>query len=424
LPLLEARLPMHIKDPWIKALVIVMLIIAAVYLTGLLWQVAIQFADVILLFFLAWVISFMLEPLVAALHVRARLPRNLAVLAAYVTVLVVVSLIIIQFVPPLSAQMVQFANDLPMYADWIGVELLRLQAVLAGKGLSIAPDSIISYQEAVRRIESLGPLLLANTVGLATGVANLLFQVFIILILSYYMTLDGRRISDALLLAVPRAYRHDAGYFFVSINRAFAGFMRGQLAQAAIYGLGTAAVMSVAGLKLVLLPSVVAGLFMLLPFIGPFLAMVLPLVVAAATKPDSFWIVLVALFILQQIVVNVVAPRLMSHTVGLHPLLVFFAVLGGAKVAGIWGALFGVPIVAVAAAMASFYHATVEDRQARLREAAVEPLPEEEPPTEPLPEQEPSTPGGRLDAGVAPAPDRPAAEAPREPAAARSLPRP
>jgi predicted PurR-regulated permease PerM len=201
--------------------------------------------------------------------------------------------------------------------------------------------------------------------------------VFIILILSYYLTLDGHRLGAALLAALPMAYRDDARYFFASVNRAFGGFMRGQLTQALIYALGTAAVMSLAGLQLVLLSSVAALVFMLIPFVGPFLALALPLIVSLATAPEVFWAVLLVLFILQQIVVNVIAPRLMSQTIGMHPLLVFLAVLGGAKVAGVWGAIFGVPILGVASTMVSFYRATVGDRQKRL-EVAVSQLPREQ----------------------------------------------
>lgn len=363
---------MVVKDPWIRALVIVMLLIAAVYLAGLVWQIAGQFADIILLFFLAWIISFILEPVVGTLHHRTRLPRGLAVLAAYAAMLVLVTLAIIQFVPPLTAQVIDFANTLPLYAALINEELLRWQAFLAQHGVTVSAESILTYQEVTRYIDSLGPLLLSNTVGVATGVANLLFQVFIILILSYYMTLDGQRLTASLLAAVPAGYRDDVRYFFVSVNRAFAGFMRGQVAQALIYGFATAVVMSVAQLKLVLLSSVAATGFMLLPFVGPFLAMGFPLAVAVVVRPDAFWGVLIALFVLQQIVVNVVAPRLMSQTVGLHPLLVFVAVLGGAKLAGVWGALFGVPIVGVLAMMASFYRATVEDRHERVVAANAE----------------------------------------------------
>jgi predicted PurR-regulated permease PerM len=64
----------------------------------------------------------------------------------------------------------------------------------------------------------------------------------------------------------------------------------------------------------------------------------------------------------------VLAPRILSRNVGLHPLVVFFAVLAGARIAGVWGAIFGVPIVAVLATMISFYRASHEERAARLLE--------------------------------------------------------
>ena len=77
---------------------------------------------------------------------------------------------------------------------------------------------------------------------------------------------------------------------------------------------------------------------------------------------------MIALIALQQVIFNVLAPRILSQQVGLHPLLVFFAVLTGARVAGIWGAIFGVPIVAVVMTMISFYRASQEERAARLLE--------------------------------------------------------
>ena len=64
-------------------------------------------------------------------------------------------------------------------------------------------------------------------------------------------------------------------------------------------------------------------------------------------------------------IVNVVNPRVMSSAVGVHPLLVFVGILAGAKLAGVWGAVFGVPVVAVIAAMATFYHAMMETRRTR-----------------------------------------------------------
>jgi predicted PurR-regulated permease PerM len=89
--------------------------------------------------------------------------------------------------------------------------------------------------------------------------------------------------------------------------------------------------------------------------------------IALLVYPDRVWWILLILIALQLAVLNVVSPRVMSQTVGMHPLLVVAAVLVGAKLAGLWGALFGVPITAVIVAMVSFYRLTLEERRQRLR---------------------------------------------------------
>lgn len=351
------------RDPWIRALIIVVLSIAGLYLAGLIWQVASQFADIILLFFLAWVVAFILEPVVVFLRLHGRLPRPLAVTIAYLGLLVLSVGGILWVVPPLSRQVVQVVVDLPTYGTLANSQLVVLQEALEERGLAVNLATLVNYDDLVRRVEAMAPPILSNAVALATRIASFFLQLAIVLMLSFYVMLDGHRISYGLLQAVPSGFREDVVFFFASVNRAFAGFLRGQLVQAVIYALGVAAIMSVTGLNLVLLTTVVNVVLMLIPFVGPPLALLMPLGIAFLEQPSSFWLVFVLVNTLQQIVLNVVAPRVMSSAIGLHPLLVFVGLLGGARVAGIWGALFGVPIVAVIAAMVSFYHAVLEQRR-------------------------------------------------------------
>jgi predicted PurR-regulated permease PerM len=95
--------------------------------------------------------------------------------------------------------------------------------------------------------------------------------------------------------------------------------------------------------------------------------MVPPLLAVLSTDLGRFWFVCVPTLALNTLVVNVVAPKVMSQSIGLHPVMVLAAVLIGARVAGPWGALFGVPVAAVIAAMASFYQLTVAERQERIQ---------------------------------------------------------
>ncbi|HEY1296296.1 MAG TPA: AI-2E family transporter [Chloroflexota bacterium] len=364
---------MLIRDPWLRALSVLGCAIAGFYLASLLWQLIAEFADIILLFFLAWLVAFVLEPLVGAL-VESRLPRLAAIGITYLTLLVLLSLGVILFVPALSLQVVDVARNLPNYVDQSTALLNSIQVSanewLTSHGSPVLVDlkSALDPQELSRRADALGPPILSNAIGLATGAATLLVEVVIMLILSFYFMADGARLAESLITALPLRAQDDARFLVASTHRAFAGFLRGQLFQAFLGGLGTGIVMSALQVDYALLASVIAGVVLLIPFLGPVLAVVVPVMIALVTRPDVAFLLLLILIALQQVIFNVLGPRILSTQIGLHPLLVFFAVLTGARVAGIWGAIFGVPIVAVAITMISFYRASHEERAARLLE--------------------------------------------------------
>jgi predicted PurR-regulated permease PerM len=353
------------RDPWIRALVIVLVAISGLYLAGLVWQIAAQLADVILLFFLAWVVAFILEPIVDLLQRHARVSRSVSVTIAYFGMLIVGGAALIWIVPTLSRQAIQLASELPAYVAFLNGHFLELQDALEARGFAVNLAALVQFEELVRRVEAIGPLVLANAVLLATQIASFVVQLVLVLMLSFYIMLDGPRIMRGAVRVMPPTLREDLIYFVDSVNRAFAGFLRGQLIQALLYSLGTAAIMWVAGLDLILLTAVVNTALMMIPFVGPPLALILPLSIAIFEAPGSALIVAILVAALQAVIVNVVAPRVMSSAIGLHPLLVFVGILAGAKLAGLWGAVFGVPAVAVISAMVVFYHAIIEERRTR-----------------------------------------------------------
>jgi len=361
-----------LRDPWLRALAILGCAIAGFYLIGLLWQVVQELADIIMLFFLAWLIAFVLEPLVGTLETRV--PRLVGIGITYVTLLVLLSLGVLLLVPALALQTVEVVRSMPGYVEQGGQVLTDLQNSTNNwlldhrSPILIDLKSALNPQELSRRADALGPQVLGNVVGFATGAATLLVEVLALIILSFYFMADGARLADSFIYALPLRAQDDARYLVANIHRAFAGFLRGQLIQCLVGGIGTGVIMSALNVDYALLASVIAGLVLFIPFIGPPVAVVLPVTIGLLTHPEVTIYLFLALLALQQVIFNVLAPRLLSHHVGLHPLLVFFAVLAGARVAGIWGAIFGVPIVAVLAAMTSFYRAGHEERVARLQE--------------------------------------------------------
>lgn len=357
-------------------LLVLLILIAALFLAQMLWQLLSGFADIILLFILAWILSFVLAPMVNDLHehpvpliitdlvrpligdaranrlAQAHLPRTMAVVFVYLGLLLVIVVILALFVPPMVAQLTQLTRHLPDYMG-LAPELGGwIQDRLAGFGIQVNVEAAV--QTALTGLQGAAASLVQNALGIFAGLINFLSDLFLILILGFYISLDGSRLRRLVLDLVPETFQREANYLSQSVNRTFGGFIRGQLTQAFLMGVGTAVLMTVLGLNFVLVASLFATLFMLIPLIGPVLAMLPPVLVVLIQSPElAIWLVVI-LFIYQFVIVNVLMPRVLSKSLGLHPLLVFVGILVGIKVGGFWGAFFGIPVVGVIWAMGVF----------------------------------------------------------------------
>lgn len=340
------------RDRWLRALLVLLVIIASLHLAGVIWDVGQRFGDIIVIFFLAWLLSFVLTPVTHALEQELSLPRALAAAGVYFVLFLGLLGTLLLIVPTLIVQLAELGKVLPQYAEQVPIGLNQLQQDLADRNIDVDLTSLYRPQDLTASLTGLGSTAVQNLVAILTGVVNVIIAAFIVFVLSFYMVVDGDLIEESMLQFVPDNRRGEIDFFLSSVNRTFGGFLRGTLIQAVIYGLGTAAVMVVAGLDFVLVASLFAGIVMVIPIFGPFLAIVPPVLVALMSAPGQTLLLVVAgLLVLQQVTFNVIAPKVMSENLGMHPLLVFAALLIGGRLAGIAGAIFGVPIAAVLWAM-------------------------------------------------------------------------
>jgi predicted PurR-regulated permease PerM len=196
-------------------------------------------------------------------------------------------------------------------------------------------------------VKPLGDIAFA-TVGVF---GNLLFIFF----LSLFMAVDRDRIESFLLRLVPPRYADESRLLEHSVARSFGGFLRGQALTGVIYGLISAAASLALGLPFAPVTASSSGFLQAIPFFGPFISWAPPVLVAIFFKPEAALPVLIIMIAGWFVVMNVIQPRLMSEAVGLHPVVVLGSVLIGSKVAGIPGAIFAIPVVAVIAAFFFYY---------------------------------------------------------------------
>jgi len=316
-----------------------------------------RFADVLLVFFLAWLVAFILSPLARFLSRWRYISRGLAVAIVYIGLLLLMVMAGLLILPATATQLSQLGTSLPGYVERAPEFLAQVQAWLDERSIPIRLDSLYQEQGLAERAQSLGTALAQNALGLAQGVAQTIFNSILVLVLSFYIALDGERIGRDLVRLAPQRHREEAEFLLATVGQVFGGYMRGTIITAAIYGLGTALVMWWQGLGFILPISAFAGAMMIIPLFGALLAIITPLVIALFSGPwERVILVAAALLLWQQVLLHVVGPRVMSQEVGIHPLLVLFAILAGAKLAGLWGIIFGVPVAAIIYSLGVFFY--------------------------------------------------------------------
>lgn len=330
------------------------------------------FATPLLLFALAWLIAVVLQPLVARLiaidlppiTIRSRsvpmpprhLSRMLSVALIYLALFAIILVVILSFVPVITQQLATLTGSAPATVESIVYWIGRLEAGLERFGFRGDLTAIVQPEAITQQLTGFGSAMLQQSLGIAGSIATVLFNIFLVLILSFYITLDGPRIGRSFITLLPRSWHDEMDNLFAVIDRVFGGFMRAQFVNSLLYGIANGIVMALFGLNDIALASVIAALLVFIPLVGGFFALIPPALAAILFAPDRVGWLLLVLLAVQQVQFNVIMPRLVGQAIGLHPLLVFAALLVGGTVAGGWGILFGIPVAGVIASIAQFFY--------------------------------------------------------------------
>jgi predicted PurR-regulated permease PerM len=327
---------------WLQTLIVLLVVIASLFLAGLVWSFLNQFSSIILLFFLSWLLAFVLRPVARWLTAHG-IPYTFSVLVVYVVLALVFVVGGLLLVPVITQQISQLINNFNGYVNDLAAIVDQGQKLLISWGVRDV-DITRFYNDLAGQVQTISMTVLQNTFSVLQSVATLALQLILVLFLSFYFMKDGDRIFGGMLQLLPPTWQDEARLLALSIEKSFGAFVRGQVLFALAYAVLNAAVMFGFGLDYVVLASIVAGLCMVIPLIGNFLAFAPPMLVCLVTKPDSWAWVLLALFVMQSFTMQFIGPRIMSQAIGIHPLYVVGAMLVGGQVAGFWGALFGIPM--------------------------------------------------------------------------------
>lgn len=334
---------------WARSRDIVVTIIGSASILYFLGLALGHFTKIILIFVLSAMVAFMLEPLVARLQ-RRGIARAWATAGIYASFILALSAALFWIGGVLVTQLSQLNQQIPVYAQGLQEEGVPvLQDWLGRHGIQADLSNL--QRDAGAALQSSGTELISRSLSIMTGVTDALVTLVLVLVISLYLVLDGSRIRDALASLVPPKRQRVFLFLETSLVRIVGGYIRGQLLMSAVIGVSTGLGCWLLGVEYPLVLGVLAFFFELIPIVGPVLTAI-PAIIVSLFQPFPLVLFVIGFFVVMQMVEsNVLGPRITGHAVGLHPIASILALLGGAEVAGLWGALFAVPVVGLAAVL-------------------------------------------------------------------------
>ncbi|HEY7966556.1 MAG TPA: AI-2E family transporter [Solirubrobacteraceae bacterium] len=321
-----------------------------------LWVAARAARHVVEIVVVASFIALVLNPFIEFLG-RRGLRRPLAIPLAYISLLLLIAGIGLALAQPISNQINTFQHNFPHIVTEANQRLAQWQRFFNRHGIHIqlqkqGHTALDTIQSKVLKSSS---SILSFTTSLLKSAANAAISLVLIFVMSVYLLIYARQIGSLVRRWLPDGDGTPEDDYPTRVQRAVAGYVRGQLFFCAVMGttagfclwiFGTLGIFG-DGRTYAFAFGAFFGTMELVPFIGPVLGAIPPIVVALFQNPlTALWVVL--LFIaLQQLEGHIVAPQIFGHALRINPLLVIIALLFGDAIYGIIGALMALPVAAV-----------------------------------------------------------------------------
>lgn len=315
------------------------------------------FSSILLPFIAGMTIAYFLDPVADRLE-RLGLSRLMATIVILVAFVIVFALALMILIPVLITQFNDFAQRLPGY-------ITLLQQFITDYQDSVLPGWIKSQLGTIKNNFS---TILSEGMGFLTGlfaqiwnsgkaIVDVISLLVITPVVAFYILLDWDRMVAKVDEWVPRNYVKDVRQIAREMDQAIAGFIRGQGSLCLILGIYYAVGLSIVGLNFGLLIGLFAGMISFIPYVGSMVGLVLAIGVAIVQFwPDYVWIVAVlAVFFSGQFLEgNILQPKLVGSSVGLHPVWLMFALFAFGALFGFVGLLIAVPAAAAVGVLVRF----------------------------------------------------------------------
>jgi predicted PurR-regulated permease PerM len=342
------------SPPWQPGTRLVASVVILIFLSWLFYGVR-QLATPLIL---ALLLAYLLHPIVTRLVKISRMPRWLAVLIFYILLIILMMGATTGIGLAISQQLTGVIDDLGMLSDEIPERLQELQTQVIQIGPWELDLNQINISPLIDQLSSAVQPLLVGTgtvlASLAGSAASAVGVVLLALVMGFYLLLDFGKLKGAILDLIPDSHDEDVSLLIENTGKVWQAFLRGQLLLGVVIGVIVALALTIIGMRFALGLGLIAGILEFVPVFGPVISGMIAGLVALfqhsnwlGLTPLGYAVLVLIIFtVIQQVENNILVPRIIGHSLNLHPLIVLLAVLAGGILGGVLGILLAAPFVA------------------------------------------------------------------------------
>lgn len=308
--------------------------IIKIALAGLFFYMLFLIRDLLIWITFALIISILFNPAIEFL--KRFIPRVAAVILVYFTVFGIIGAMFYLIAPLFFIEIQQFSQDFPLYFEKISPPLRSL-GITAFESLDVFTKTL---EDNLAKVSS--------NIFIAVGaIFGGLFSTVTIFAIALFLSLEEKGAERMLRVLTPKRYEAVVLNLWARSQKKVSGWFGARILASSFVGVMTFVTCYVLGIDYAVSFSLFAGVFNFIPFVGPLLAAAVTGVIVAADSWLKAAFFLAASLLIQQIEGNILSPVLTKKLVGLPPALVLIAVIAGAQLWGLMGALLAIPIAGI-----------------------------------------------------------------------------
>ena len=301
-------------------------------------------------FFIAFIFSYLLQPLVLKMTRYLHFNRVVAVFLVIAFFILLLLLVIRFTLPIILDQTYSFVSNIPLYQQYIQTNILPdLETQLGHLDTQISSKIKVLLSESANNLFTVVVNMFGNIWSYTVATLDIVATILLLPIISFYLLKDWPSIITTAKQLMPEHYRNIIVELGNKIDQLLAAYVRGQLNICIILALFYSLSLGMIGVEFAFLTGIISGFLIIIPFVGITISMFIALITGYFTYTDNIYLLyILGIYTLGHIIeVYLLMPKIMGSNIGLNPVWILFALMCGGSILGFVGVILAIPIAGI-----------------------------------------------------------------------------